>query len=225
MEGAPAKDLAEETDPMMMEEKKDEMMEEKKSEKSGSAKTAKHSDNLEPCCCCLCVCSNNLTENLTCFGCCPIKCGVILIGMLTVILTCILCTYNIFFILNDYVAWYFPVVVLVLLIPLVIASFFFVVFFSKDTVSSRGKLGSACILALISIVLSGIWTTVYFIWLYKKDAIYTGAGSPEYGQGYHKTNKKVYIWTIIAETIVLSALYVYFIMACGSYHTAMKESK
>ena len=146
MEGAPPE---EETQPMMMDEQKmdepEKMEDKKQSEKSdSSAKTAKHKDNLEPCCCCLCVCSNDRTEKYNCFGCFPIKCGVLCIGIFTLVFTCILCTYNIFFILNDYVAWYFPVVVLVLLIPLVIATFFFVVFFTKDSVSSRGKLGPAC---------------------------------------------------------------------------------
>ena len=134
-------------------------------------------------------------------------------------------TYNIFFMLNDYVHWYFAVVVLVLLIPLVIAVFFFVVFFTKDSISTRGKLGTACQLALISIALAGIWTLCYFLFLYKKDAVYTGAGSPEYGQGYKKTSKKVYVFTILAETIILCALYAYFICVCETYHNDMKEDE
>ena len=219
MEGAPA----EETQPMMMEEKMDE--EKKESEKSLSAKTAEHKDNLEPCCCCLCVCSNDKTVNSSCLGCLPIKCGVLMIGIFTFVLACILITYNFFFILNEYVAWYFPVVVLVLLIPLVISVFFFVVFFTKDTISTRGKLGPACQLALISIALAAIWTLCYFIFLYKKDAVYTGAGDPEYQQGYKKTSKKVYVFTILAESIVLIALYAYFICICETYYSDMKEDK
>lgn len=221
MEGEP------ETQPMMMEEKKEE---EKKSEKSktssqNSAKTAEHKDNLEPCCCCLCVCSNDKTVNSSCLGCFPIKCGVILIGIFTFVLACILVTYNFFFILNEYVAWYFPIVVLVLLIPLVISVFFFVVFFTKDTISTRGKLGPACQLALISIALAAIWTLCYFIFLYKKDAVYTGAGDPEYQQGYKKTSKKVYVFTILGESIVLVSLYAYFICICETYYSDMKEVK
>jgi len=218
MEGEP------ETQPMMMEEKKEE---EKKSEKSktSSAKTAEHKDNLEPCCCCLCVCSNDKTVNSSCLGCLPIKCGVLMIGIFTFVLACILITYNFFFILNEYVAWYFPVVVLVLLIPLVISVFFFVVFFTKDTISTRGKLGPACQLALISIALAAIWTLCYFIFLYKKDAVYTGAGDPEYQQGYKKTSKKVYVFTILGESIVLVSLYAYFICICETYYSDMKEVK
>merc|ERR1712127_46865 len=171
--------------------------------KTSSAKTAEHKDNLEPCCCCLCVCSNDKTVNSSCLGCFPIKCGVILIGIFTFVLACILVTYNFFFILNEYVAWYFPIVVLVLLIPLVISVFFFVVFFTKDTISTRGKLGPACQLALISIALAAIWTLCYFIFLYKKDAVYT----------------------ILAESIVLISLYAYFICICETYYSDMKEEK
>merc|ERR1712196_683181 len=106
-----------ETDPMM--EKKED---DKKSKKSEEPETADHNDNLGPCCCCLCVCSNDKTEESSCFGCFPIKCGVMAIGIFTFCMTILLCTYNFFFILNEYVAWYFPVVVLALLIPLVIAT-------------------------------------------------------------------------------------------------------
>ena len=34
-----------------------------------------------PCCCCLCACSDKKTEHLSCFGCFPIRCAIILIGI------------------------------------------------------------------------------------------------------------------------------------------------
>lgn len=206
-----------------MEEKKEEDKKSEKKETEESAKTKANDDIIAPCCCCLCVCSNTNTENSSCFGCFPIKCGVVAIGVFTLTLAIILCTYNFFFILNVYVHWYFPVVVLVLLIPLVVAVFFFVVFFTKDTISSRGKLMPACQLTIISITLCCIWTICYFIWLYKRDAVYTGYGDPEVFLGYHKIPKKVYIFTILAESIILVALYAYFLCVCQRYHNDMKE--
>jgi hypothetical protein len=52
---------------------------------------------------------------------------------------------NFFLILNEYIHWYFPVVIIVLLAPMCIGSSFFVVIFTKDSASSRGKLFTACI--------------------------------------------------------------------------------
>ncbi len=36
--------------------------------------------NLSPCCCCLCACSHDRVGDATCFGCLPIKCGVMMIA-------------------------------------------------------------------------------------------------------------------------------------------------
>ena len=178
---------------------------------------------MAPCCCCLCVCNNDKTVESSCLGCFPIKCGVVCIGVFSLGLAIILCTYNFFFILNEYVHWYFPAVILVLLIPLVIGVFFFVVFFTKDTISSRGKLGPACQLSIISIALCCIWSLVYFIAIYKKDAVYTGYGDPNVFTGYHKIPKKVYVFTILAESIVLIGLYAYFLCVCERYYNNMKK--
>merc|ERR1719453_2109609 len=45
---------------------------------------------MSPCCCCLCACSNEFTEELSCCGCFPIKCGIVTIGIFTFILTLVL---------------------------------------------------------------------------------------------------------------------------------------
>lgn len=37
--------------------------------------------NLSPCCCCLCACSHDRVKDATCFGCLPIRCGIIFIAM------------------------------------------------------------------------------------------------------------------------------------------------
>merc|ERR1712032_35440 len=45
---------------------------------------------MEPCCCCECVCANEFTKDSSCCGCFPIKCGVVAIGIFTVLITAIL---------------------------------------------------------------------------------------------------------------------------------------
>merc|ERR1711977_153158 len=37
--------------------------------------------NLQPCCCCLCACSHDRVGDASCFGCLPIKCGVMFISL------------------------------------------------------------------------------------------------------------------------------------------------
>jgi hypothetical protein len=37
--------------------------------------------NLSPCCCCMCACSHDRVGDATCFGCLPIKCGVMFIAI------------------------------------------------------------------------------------------------------------------------------------------------
>merc|ERR1712178_101625 len=127
------KAMADEMEPMMEAEKP----------ADGEDVSIAREQELTPCCCCLCACSNEYTKDSRCCGCFPIKCGVVAIGIFTVLLTIYLVTMNFFLILNDYIHWYFPVVILVLLAPMCIGSSFFVVFFTKDTASSRGKLFTA----------------------------------------------------------------------------------
>merc|ERR1711990_1431425 len=97
---------------------------------------------------CLCVCENTATENVTCCCCCPIKCGVQVIGSLTILLCFYYISWNFFLILNDQVTWWFPVVTIVLLVPLYVASGLFVSWFIKDSLGTRGGLTGAILLAL-----------------------------------------------------------------------------
>jgi len=115
---------------------------------------------------------------LACFGVFPIKCGLVLIGAFTVALAAWQISYQFFLILNDQVEWWYPVVTLVLLVPLYIAAAFFVNWFTKDELSSRSKLPAACILTLISLSVVAVWNVIYFVWLYKKDTVYIGWGAP-----------------------------------------------
>merc|ERR1711934_1108793 len=132
--------------------------------------SVKQREELTACCCCMCVCQTDITKELTCC-CCPIKFGVQFIGGLTMVLTFYYISWNFFLILNDQVAWWFPVVTIALLIPLYIASGFFVNWFIKDTLSSRAKLTASIILSLVSIFLVALWNVVYYTAIYKRDEV------------------------------------------------------
>ena len=58
-------------------------------------------EKLSKCCCCLCVCENDITAGYTCCCCLPIKCGIMVIGCLTIGLCFYYISWNFFLILND----------------------------------------------------------------------------------------------------------------------------
>jgi hypothetical protein len=128
--------------------------------------------NKSACCCCDCVCSNDKTSELTCCGCFPIKCGIVTIGLLTVMLTVILFVWYFFQFMNDYVHWWATLINLILLSPFLIACAFFVCFSTLDSLRTRALLPTACILILTSISLICIWQLCYFIWIYKRSDFY-----------------------------------------------------
>jgi hypothetical protein len=178
-------------------------------------------DSLKPCCCCLCSCSNEYTKDSSCCGCFPIKCGVLTIGVFTLLLTIYMVTMNFFLILNEYIHWYFPVIILILLVPMCIGSSFFVVFFTKDTASSRGKLFTACMFGIISTSLIAVWIVCYYVFIYKNDTVFTGQGDPQ-SNSYSKMSKKFYLFVVLAETTALCIAYSYFICVTNRYAQNMK---
>merc|ERR1719198_393632 len=178
-------------------------------------------DSLKPCCCCLCACSNEYTKDSRCCGCFPIKCGVLTIGIFTLLLTIYMVTMNFFLILNEYIHWYFPVIILILLAPMCIGSSFFIVFFTKDTASSRGKLFTACIFGIISTALIAVWIVCYYVFIYKNDTVFTGQGDPQ-SNSYSKMSKKFYLFVVLAETTALCIAYSYFICVTNRYAQNMK---
>merc|ERR1712046_172335 len=206
--------MADEMAPMMEAEKPAE-------EGAGDDVSIAREQELTPCCCCLCACSNEYTKDSRCCGCFPIKCGVLTIGIFTVLLTIYLVTMNFFLILNEYIHWYFPVVILVLLAPLCIGSSFFVVFFTKDTAASRGKLFTACMFGIISTALIAVWIVCYYVFIYKNDTVFTGQGDPQ-TNSYSKMSKKFYLFVVLAETTALCIAYSYFICVTNRYAQKMK---
>lgn len=202
---------------------------EKKSEKSKKSKNSSQattvvSDEVTPvktsCCCCLCVCSNNKTKDVTCCGCLPIKCGVVTIGIFTLVLTVFLVISNFFLLLNEYIHWWHPTVLLVLNVPNILSTCFFVVFFTKDKMKSRGKLPYGCILNIISLSLTAIWTIVYYLAFYKQPVVYVGMNGE-----YTTTPKKSFVFFRLLQYIILIAAFTYFLCVCQDYKTAMKTER
>ena len=186
-------------------------------------KSIPRKENLTACCCCFCNCDNDKTAKLTCCCCCPIKFGVQFIGGLTMLLTFYYISWNFFLILNDQVAWWFPVVTIVLLVPLYIASGFFVNWFIKDTLGSRGKLTAAIILSLVSIFLVALWNVIYYTAIYKKEDVYIGYGVSE--EKYQKFQKKYYLFKVLLDSAILLALYAYFQCVIQTYKDALRLAK
>merc|ERR1719460_1795717 len=180
-------------------------------------------DKLESCCCCLCVCENTATENITCCCCCPIKCGVQVIGALTILLCFYYISWNFFLILNDQVTWWFPVVTIVLLVPLYVASGLFVSWFIKDSLGTRGGLTGAVILSLVSIFIVALWNVIYYTAIYKRDEVFIGYGVSE--DKYQKFQKKYYLFKVLLESAILLALYAYFQCVIQTYKDALRKRK
>ena len=96
--------------------------------------------NLQPCCCCLCACSHDRVGDASCFGCLPIKCGVMFIAIQIFVLAVVLITVTFFELLNEYLPWWYVFIMLLLLIPIAISASIVIYFFCKDKRTTRSKL-------------------------------------------------------------------------------------
>lgn len=219
--------MADEMEPMMGEEmmmdKPEEMMEEKpedmmEAEEELDEVQQKLKEGGFMCCCCLCECSNEKTKDLSC--CCffPIRCGVLLIGIIILALTLFIFLEIFYQLLNDDIHWWYVLVGVVLASLLVIASAFVIVFFTKDTESSRGKLFTSCLLVIIGVSLEAVWAACYFVFLYKKDSVTTGND----GVGFIKATRKQEVVITLYVACCICALFAYFICVINQYVDALK---
>lgn len=202
-------------------EKKSEGKKSSAKSKTSSQKTSVQSEEVTPvkthCCCCVCVCSNNKSYGTSCCGCLPVKCGVTTIGIFTLVLVIFLAVSNFFLLLNEYIHWWHPTILLVLLVPAILATCFFVVFFTKDKTKTRSKLPYGCILIIISFSLAAIWTIVYYLAFYKHPVVYVGMNGE-----YTESPKKPYVFFKLLQYVVLIAAYTYFLCVCQDYKSCMK---
>merc|ERR1711934_1073051 len=174
----------------------------------------------EPCCCCECVCANDFTKESSCCGCFPIKCGAVTIGIITVIITAILFVWYFFLFLNEYIHWWYVLVCLFLLCPILVGSSFVISWFTSDTNTTRTMLYTSQILALVSVLLVAIWNLIYFIFIYKKDKFYAGMGDIP-SNVYTQQSKKNFLFTMLAETVFLLCMFGYFLCVTAAYSEDM----
>ena len=208
-------------DEMMMEEKPEEMMmdEAMEEEEDKDELQVKLDGGAYQCCCCLCECTNEKTKDLSCCCVFPIKCGVLLIGIFILAITLFVFLEIFYQLLNDDIHWWYVLTGVVLAATLVIASAFVIVFFTKDTESSRGKLFTACLLVIIGVALEATWAACYFVFLYKKDTVTTGND----GVGFIKATRKQEVVITLYIACCICALFAYFICVINQYVDALKE--
>jgi len=149
---------------------------------------------LSPCSCCLSARSHDRVGDATCFGCLPIRCGVLFIAIQIFALAIILITVTFFQLLNEYLPWWFVFITLLLLIPSAIAASQMVYFFAKDTRSTRGNMFGAVVLSIISVSLWCIWNLIFYLAIYKRDTVWIGIGAANDETNYHATPKRTYLF-------------------------------
>jgi hypothetical protein len=169
------------------------------------------------CCCCICRCQGEKDKPFTCCGCFPIKCGLVTIGIFTIIATLFLFVEVFYTLLNEYIHWWYVPVACICLIPIIVATVFVIRFFTKDQEASRTKMWIAMILAIASFSLLAIWNLIYFQWCYKYDVVYAGAD----GIGYTMQTKKAFmVWSLFIG-VGADFIWGYFLCVATAYATAM----
>lgn len=172
------------------------------------------------CCCCICHCSREETVNLSCFGCFPIKCGIVAIGILTLFLILSSLVEIFAMLLNEGIHWWYVLVALLLLVPTILAASFLTAFFNTDNGARRAKLRSACILVIISYSLLAVWNIIYFQCWYKGENV-------EMGQAdfHFKQTKKQYVFWSVLSSLVIDGFYAYFICVVCHYRNALRKEE
>jgi hypothetical protein len=179
---------------------------------------------LTPCCCCLCACSHDRVGDATCFGCLPIRCGVVFIAIQVFCLAVILITVTFFELLNEYLPWWYVFVMLLLLIPLAISASINIYFFARDKRTTRGKLLGSIIMAIISMCLWTIWKLVFYLAIYKRDTVYVGMGNANDPSNYRETPKRSFIFYTLAEAIIILVFLTYYTCVINQYVNLMNYS-
>ena len=216
--------MDDEMNPMMegmdMEEKPEEMMMMEDAESEDEVKQ-KLQDGGFMICCCLCQCSDAKTKDLTC--CCffPVRCGVLFIGAFIIAVTLFVFLEIFYQLLNDDIHWWYVFVGVLLAACLIVASAFAIIFFTKDTETSRSLLFTGCLLTIVGVTLVAVWSTIYFVFLYKKDNVTTGND----GVGFMKATRKQEVVITLYVACCIDALFAYFICIVTSYQKAMDEPK
>merc|ERR1712227_1026614 len=83
---------------------------------------------------------------------------------------------------------------------------------------SRVRLNVACMLVIIGVSLVAVWSTVYFVFLYKKDTVTTGND----GVGFVKATRKQEVVITLYIACCIDALFAYFICVVNQYIDALR---
>jgi hypothetical protein len=78
---------------------------------------------------------------------------------------------------------------------------------------------TACILVIIGVSLIAIWSTCYFVFLYKKDSVVTGND----GVGFVKATRKQEVVITLYVACCIDALFAYFLCVVGQYIEALYD--
>merc|ERR1712167_87272 len=84
-----------------------------------------------------------------------------------------------------------------------------------------GNLRVACILTIIGVSLVAVWSTIYFVFLYKKDNVTTGND----GVGFIKATRKQEVVITLYVACCIDALFAYFLCVVNQYINALKEEE
>jgi len=122
--------------------------------------------------------------------------------------------------MNEYLHWWYTLVNLFLIAPLLVGSSFVVSWFTKDSKTTRAMLFTSQILALISVILLALWNIIYFVAIYKKDVYYSGMGDIDKNV-YTTQSKKVFLFIMIAETVLMVCFFSYSIWVASTYRELM----
>jgi hypothetical protein len=140
----------------------------------------------------------------------------ITIGILYLLVTFVLFVEVFYCLLNEYIHWWYVLVAVVLLCPLIVGACFVVRFFTKDQSGSRTRMWIAMILAIVSFSLLAGWNLIYFQWLYKYDIVFAGADVVGYTM---QTKKAFMVWSLFIG-LVLDFTFGYFLCVATNYATA-----
>lgn len=111
-------------------------------------------------------------------------------------------------------------VCLFLIMPLLVGASFVVSWFTKDNKTTRALLFTSQILALVSIILLALWNIIYFVAIYKKDVYYSGMGEIS-NNVYTTQSKKVFLFIMIAESVIMVCFFCYSIWVASTYQELM----
>lgn len=101
---------------------------------------------------------------------------------------------NLFLCFNAYFDWYYPLLIMIFLIPLYVGAYFFIRYgWNSETKEERHKLRLASGLYCIGIILATLWSVIYIYCFYSYQGVYEGIGDMDEWGNYRRTSKKNYI--------------------------------